>query len=200
MQQLKNIASLFTGSRRAVISDMLNNASRPFYRSCQPIDFPALEDSFSDWVVARFKIVGVACTKGVVNSLRKLVQDTPNYVQMACFHLVAEGVEKVDQSKNQEVLRTIVKQNAYSYHTLFNSLRPLQQRALRLAAVESEGIFSKGLLGKYEIPSGPALASSIKSLRQKQILDEGTARGKVVFDDPLFAIWLKTEFANSSSP
>ncbi len=200
MQQLKNTAFFFTGSRRSVINDMLNNASRPFYRSCQPIEFPALEDTFSDWIIARFKSVEVTCTKEVVNSLRKLVQDTPNYVQMACFHLVAEGVDKVDQPKVQEVLRTIVKQNAYSYQTLLNSLRPLQQRALRLAAVESEGIFSKELLGKYEIPSGPALASSIKSLRQKQILDEGTSKGKVVFDDPLFAIWLKTEFANSSSP
>ena len=199
MQQLKNTAFLFTGSRRSVINDMLNNASRPFYRSCQPIEFPALEDSFSNWIVARFKSVGVTCTYEAISNLRKLVQDTPNYVQMACFHLVAEGVDKVDQAKIQDVLRTIVKQNAYSYQTLLNSLRPLQQRALRLAAIESEGIFSKDFLAKYEIPSGPALASSIKSLKQKQILDEGTAKGKVVFDDPLFAIWLKNEFSDSVS-
>jgi hypothetical protein len=197
MQQLRNTAFLFTGSRRSVINDMLNNASRPFYRSCQPIEFPALEDSFSDWIVARFKSVGVSCSKNVVNSLRKLVQETPNYVQMACFHLVAQGVDKVDQEKIHEVLRTIVKQNAYSYQTLLNSLPLLQQRSLRLAAVESEGIFSKELLGKYEIPNGPALASSIKSLKRKQILDEGTAKGKVNFDDPLFAIWLRTEFAQN---
>lgn len=196
MQQLKNTAFLFTGSRRSVITDMLNNVSRPFYRSCQPIEFPALEDTFSDWIVTRFKSVGVACSKEVAIKLRKLVQDTPNYVQMACFHLVAGGVDKVDEHKIQEVLRTIVKQNAYSYQTLLNSLRPLQQRALRLAAVESEGIFSKGLLGKYEIPSAPALASSVKSLRQKQILDEGISKGKVIFDDPLFAIWLRTQFTD----
>ena len=46
----------------------------------------------------------------------------------------------------------------------------------------------------FEISSGPALASAIKSLKDKQILDEGTKRGRVVFDDPLFAIWLRTEF------
>lgn len=194
MQHLKNTVFLFAGSRRSVINDMLNNASRPFYRSCQPIEFPALEDSFSEWIVGRFEKVNVACSKESVNELRRLVQDTPNYVQMACFHLVAEGVERVDRAKIHDVLRTIVKQNAYSYQTLLNSLSPIQQRALRLAAIESEGIFFKELLKKYEIPSGPALASSIKSLKEKQILDEGTAKGKVVFDDPLFAIWLKNEF------
>jgi hypothetical protein len=113
---------------------------------------------------------------------------------MTCFHLVAEGVEHVDTQKVHQALRTVVKQNAYSYQTLLNSLPALQQRALRLAAVESEGVFAKELLAKYEIPSGPALASSIKSLKRKQILDEGTAKGRVVFDDPLFAIWLRAEF------
>jgi len=71
-------------------------------------------------------------------------------------------------------------------------------------------------LRRFEISSGPALASAIKSLKDKQILDEGTKRGRVVFDegtkrgrvvldegtkrgrvvfdDPLFAIRLRTEF------
>ena len=35
MQQLDNVAFIFTGSRRHIISDMLNNETRTFYRSCQ---------------------------------------------------------------------------------------------------------------------------------------------------------------------
>lgn len=59
---------------------------------------------------------------------------------------------------------------------------------------EQENIYSKELLSKHEILGGPVLASSIKSLKRSQILDEGTAKGKVIFDDPLFAIWLRNEF------
>ena len=87
-----------------------------------------------------------------------------------------------------------MKQNAYAYQTILNSLTQIQQRALRLAAKEGESIYVKEVIQKYEIPSGPTLASAIKALKQKQILDEGTARGKAIFDDPLFAIWLKYEF------
>lgn len=44
-------------------------------------------------------------------------------------------------------------------------------------------------MAKYEISSGPALASAIKSLKDKGILDEeSSGRGTVIFDDPLFAI------------
>lgn len=194
MQQLKNTTFLFTGSRKSVINDMLNNASRPLYRSAQPIEFPSFGDEFTNWIVERFGSVGVECDQDAIHLLRQLVQDTPNYVQMACFHLVASGITKVDTKAVREVMRPIVRQNSYAYQTLLNTLTPIQQRALRLAAKETEQVFSKDLLAQYEIPSGAAMASVIKSLKQKQILDEGTAKGKVIFDDPLFAIWLRTEF------
>ena len=58
----------------------------------------------------------------------------------------------------------------------------MQQRALRLAA-ENKQVFGKELLAKYDIPSAPALASSLKALKEKGILDEeGTVKGRVIFD------------------
>lgn len=194
MQQIKNISFLFSGSRHGIIHDMLNNPARPFYRSAQLIEFPTLGPEFSKWVIERFASANIKCDPQAIEKLRAEVQDTPNYVQMACFHLVAEGVTKVDGAAIDKVLRTVVKQNAYAYQTLLNSLTQIQQRALRLAAKEGEAIYSKETIQKYEIPSGPTLAGAINALKQKQILDEGTARGKVIFDDPLFAIWLRTEF------
>ncbi len=70
-----------------------------------------------------------------------------------------------------------------------------QRRALRLAANERRSQFQKDLLTEYEITSAAALSSSIKALKTKGILDEeGTTKGKVLFDDPLFAFWLRLCF------
>jgi GTPase SAR1 family protein len=194
MQQLRNTSFLFTGSRKRLISDMLNNASRPLYRSCQSIDFPSFGEEFIDWIIKRFGEVGAKVDKEAIRHLKKVVQDTPNYVQMVCFHLVATGHKKIGLSEVDTILKRVVRQNAYAYQTLLNSLSPVQQRALRLAAVEGKQIFSKDLLNKYEM-SAPAMASSINALKSKGILDEeGTGRGTVIFDDPLFSIWLKTSF------
>lgn len=196
MQQSSNTVFLFTGSRKSVISAMMNGPMRPFYRSCQSLEFPAFGSEFTDWVIGRFGTLGITCDRNAIEELRKLTQDTPNYVQMACFHLVAQNVEHVGVAEIREVLKTIVRQNSYAYQTVLNSLTGIQQRALRLAANESEQIFSKELLRKYEIPSAPTMASVIKALKNKQILDEDTAKGKVIFDDPLFAIWLLGEFSS----
>jgi len=195
MQKLKNVSFLFTGSRKSLISEMLNHPARPLYRSCQMIDFPHFGLEFTDWVIDRFATVGIDCQREAVEHLRKLVQDTPNYVQMVCFHLVAQARTKITAKDVREVLETVAKQNAYAYQTLLNSLTLAQQRVLRLAANEKQSLFQKGLLAKYEIVSAPALHSSIKALKSKGILDEeGTGKGNVLFDDPLFAFWLQLSF------
>src|SRR5262249_42508622 len=76
-QKLSNVSFLFTGSRRSLISEMLNDPARPLYRSCQPIEFPSFGEDFSDWIISRFNVVGIACTREAVDHLRQLVQDTP---------------------------------------------------------------------------------------------------------------------------
>lgn len=196
-QKLKNVSFLFTGSRKSLISDMLNNPSRPFYRSCQMIDFPLFGEEFTDWVIERFAHVGVKCQRKAIEHLRERVQDTPNYVQMVCFHLIAQARTTISIRDVDEVLETVVRQNAYAYQTLLNSLPLAQQRALRLAANEKKSLFQKDLLIKYEIASSAALHSSIHALKAKGILDEkGTTKGCVLFDDPLFASWLKLCFNN----
>jgi AAA+ ATPase superfamily predicted ATPase len=195
MQQLRNTSFLFTGSRKRLIADMLNNSSRPLYRSCQSIDFPAFGEELVDWVVHRFADVGVKIEREAVRALKQTVQETPNYVQMVSFHLIVAGHKKITGKEVKETLKKVVSQSSYTYQTLLNSLTPLQQRALRLSANEGKQIFAKPFLKKYEIPSAPALASSIKALKSKGLLDEeGTTKGAVIFDDPFLAIWLREVF------
>lgn len=197
MQQLRHTSFIFTGSRRSVIYDMLNNPSRPLYKFCQPIEFPSFGEEFTDWVLKRFQEIGIKCHRNAIEHLRQVVQNTPNYVQMVCFHLVALGKQEINIEEVDKTINIVVQQNAYAYQTLLNTLTPTQQRTLRLAAIEGKQIFAKEMLSKYEISSGAALSSAIKSLKEKEILDEGGAsRGTVVFDDPLFSIWLRTAFDN----
>lgn len=197
MQQLRHTSFIFTGSRKSVIYDMLNHPARPLYKFCQPVEFPSFGKEFTDWIIQRFAVVGIKCDPQAIEHLRKIVQDTPNYVQMVCFHLVALGIDHVSIKTIDDTLKIVVQQNAYAYQTLLNSLTPTQQRTLRLAAKEGKQLFAKDQLAKYEIASSAALSSAIKALKDKEILDEESGRrGSVIFDDPLFAIWLKTSFDN----
>jgi hypothetical protein len=63
-----------------------------------------------------------------------------------------------------------------------------------MSAKVKEGVFTREIIQQYEIPSPQHVAQAIKALKEKQILDEETGRGKIIFDDPLFSIWLNLEF------
>ena len=192
MQQLRNTSFLLTGSKKSLIYDMLNNHTRPLYRSCQTIEFPSFGEEFTDWIAQRFSSASCTCDRQAIVHLRQLVQDTPNYVQMVCFHLIAQGKKHITKEAVEASLTTVVRQNAYAYQTLLNSLTLTQQRVLRLAAHAGKQLFHKQQLARYDISSGAALASAIGALKQKGILEEAhTHRGSVLFDDPLFAMWLK---------
>jgi len=78
MQQLPNTTFLFTGSRKSAISDMLTNESRPFYRSCQTLDFPSLGEEFIDWIIGRFHRVGVECDRQALPEFKRAVQKYAN--------------------------------------------------------------------------------------------------------------------------
>jgi len=194
MQSLKGVTFVFTGSKRSLIEEMLNNSNRPFFKSCQQIIFPVFGEEFTDWVVQRFGIAHVICERAAVTLLREKLGNTPNYVQMVSFHLVAEGGRSVTSSDIEDILPRIVAQSSFAYETLLSSLPPGQQRAVRLAAHESEEIYNKEFLKRYEITSGPALASAVRALKEKGIIDEGSKKGRVSFDDPMFALWLQNNF------
>lgn len=196
MQEHRHASFIFSGSRRSMIHEMFNDSGRPFYRSCQLIDFPFLGREFTDWVIERFRGIGIEAEREVIEYLREQVSETPNYVQMACFHIVAEGHRRVDRALIDRVLGTIVKQADYAYQTVMNALPPGQQRVLRMAALEDgEAMFAKDKLERYEIRHPSHVAQSIRSLKDKHILDESPKKGKVIFDDPLFALWLRHEFS-----
>ncbi len=198
MQQAKQTSFLFSGSRRSVIHQMFNDQSRAFYRSCQLIDFPIFGEGFTTWIIERFKKAGLTVDSEIIKYIRDLVADTPHYVQMICFNIVAAGHQKVSKKTVEDTLNTVINQNSYAYQTLLSTVSPVHQRVLRMAAIEKDSVFSKENLARYDIKSPSHVSQAINSLKSKQILDEGSASGKVIFDDPLFTLWLQREIKETN--
>jgi hypothetical protein len=193
MQTNKSVSFVFSGSRKSIIHDMFNNPARPFYASCQLIHFPVLPAEFSVWLSERFKLAGISASVSEVDYLRGLVRETPNYVQQVCYHLVADGVKEVTPAAIDETLKMIVKRNAYAYQTLLRSLTGNQQKVLRMAARVGSSVYSREVYQQFGIKTGAHVSQAVNALKKVNILDEDSAKGVLLFDDPLFALWLKTE-------
>lgn len=199
-QHAGKITLLLTGSRRDIANAMVNDNKRPLYRACQVIDFPPLDAGFNAWVGERFAHIGITADADALVYLRRLVHDSPNYVQMVCFNLVATGCTHVNREAIDAALFMIVNQNTYSYETLLYSLTPAQQHVLRMVALEEEGLFSTQVLRRYEINSPAHATNAIKALKKRHIIDhEPAGRGRVSFDDPFFRLWLRYKFSSGNA-
>ena len=199
-QQVGEVAYMLTGSRRDVVHGMINDSRRPLYRAFNILDFPPLEPEFTDWILERFAGTATKTTRETIDYLRQKVADSPNYVQMVCYHLVAMGCDVADKHMIDTALINVTMQNAYSYETHLHNLSPHQQRVLRMLALEEEGYFSEVLLRQYEIASTAYVTNAIHALKKKNILDqEAPGRGRVSFDDPLFKLWLRHKFGGYAS-
>jgi uncharacterized protein len=175
IQQLQNTCFIFTGSRRSVICDMINNPSRPLYQFCQPITFPYFGEEFTDWIIARFMSAQIVASRDAIKHLRRALQDLPNYVQMACFHLALLSKNEITLEDVDSAVKAIAFQNIYAYQTLLSTLTPAEQKAVYLIAKEEKKAFA------------------IEGLKKKRILDEkGTHPSSLMFEDPLFAVWLRS--------
>ena len=194
MQNNPEIHFIFTGSRRALLEKMFNDPKRPFYHSCQIINFEEFGPKFSLWVLDRLKKAGISCEQMTVDYLRQKVDDSPYYVQMVGFHLVAQGLEKVSPSNIDETIDLISMQSSYSYEALLNALTPSQIRFLRMLADHGKPKWNKQDLKRYEFKSGSNIQSAARSLVEKQILEKNPITKTFIFDDPLFKVWLTKKF------
>jgi hypothetical protein len=196
MQHGKNLTFIFSGSRRALIHPMFNDNSRAFYMSSQLIDFPHLGDEFTDWIISRFAKTNIKATGEVVQYLRKRAGDSPNYTQMICFGLVALGAPVVTTAMVDTVVRDLTRQNSYGYQSILSGFSPVQQRVLRMVAIEEKRIFSRELLKQYDIKAPSHVTQAINAGIARHLIDDSSARGRVQFDDPFFSAWLKELFAD----
>jgi hypothetical protein len=195
MQFTRSCVFLFSGSQHGILLDMFSQKSRPFYRSSQVVEFTPIDDAlFSKWLIHKFQSVGVGVQEDAIDYLQKQVDHSTNYVQMACFHLVAKGVSVVNKQAIDEVLSQMASQGQYAYGTLLASLPPVQQRVLRMVALEGRAGSSQELMERYEIKNPPHVNIAVKSLVAKQILNVSSSIREASFDDPLFAVWLRNEF------
>jgi hypothetical protein len=197
MQHSQKLTFIFSGSRRALIHPMFNDNTRAFFMSAQLIDFPRFGDEFTDWIISRFATIQVVVEPQVVTHLRKKVGDSPNFCQMVCFGLASLNEQNITSKMVDSVIRDLTHQNSYTYQTVLSSFSSVQQRVLRMVAIEETKVFSRDLLKQYDIKSPSHVSQAIKTAIKRQIIDESSSQGKIQFDDPFFATWLKGVFSDN---
>jgi AAA+ ATPase superfamily predicted ATPase len=194
IQNHRDVAYIFLGSRRHLIQKMFMDKSRPLYRA--GAHYPLGTISEKHWIPfirQHFKATDRTISEKLIHSICASTQGHPFYTQHLC-HAVWELCERKEEATEEvlkEATRLLLQRENYAYTTLWESLALNQRKFLKGLAHEAAKVqpFSAEFIGKYSLGSASNVQRVVDSLLEKDVTDRDN--GSFLISDRFFRLWIQ---------
>lgn len=197
IQQCKNTIFLFSGSKRHLMSNMFNSASKPFYQSAISMSLaPIPLDIYVDFASDLFTQYGKKVNKQLVEKVYNQFEGYTWFIQMMMnelFALTAEN-ELCDIDKLPIARNNIITAQDNSYKEIMFHLSSRHKMLLQAIAKEgvANGITSTNFISKYNLISASSVQAALKPLLEKDFLTLDNNHYRIY--DYFFAHWLRYNY------
>ena len=194
IQNHREVAYLFLGSRKHLIQKMFLDRSRPLYRAGghYPLG-PIAEEHWRPFISERFAAARKKISGELVHSIYEQTQGHPFYTQHLC-HAVWELCERggaVTEQMVREALKLLLQRENYAYSTLWESLAINQRKLLKGIAGEEGAV--KPFAGYFVQSAGLGSPSNaqraVDSLLERDVIDRDN--GSFLITDRFFRLWVR---------
>ena len=187
IQQHDNIAYIFSGSQKHLITDMFSNAKRAFYR--QAASFPLQKitpRAYVAWVTDLYKQDGRSIDERLVLDVVRRCDRHPAYIQEFLYHLWQQ--ESLSATVIDGLERRIIRRRMAEFAYAWDSLTLNQRRALKLiAATGGKGLYAVDNLARFGFRTPSQATAAIDKLIQREFV---VKNGFYQIQDPIFKRWL----------
>ena len=186
IQKCHRAQFIFSGSKRHMMSNMFNSASKPFYQSAMSMGLGAIPiDTYSDFAKSLFEERGKQIEKETIETVWNLYGGYTWFVQMMMNELYAltpEGGTCIPAMISEAKSNVIMAQEN-SYKDLLSNIPPKQKTVLQAIAKEgiAQNITSSKFIKKYNLNSASSVQAAVKLLLKNDIITH-TDNGYRVYD------------------
>lgn len=173
MQPLRNTRFIFCGSNHCIMSEIFNNAKRPFYGSCMNISLGFIaEGDYSNFIANHFKKNRKTISKEAIEFILDFTQSHTYYTQLLCNQVYASNIKKVTLENVRTISAELLKQQENNFYQYRNLLTGAQW--LLLTAIAEEVRVTKPhaaqFIKKYKLGTSSMVTRSLESLLQKEMI------------------------------
>ena len=192
-QKHQQVGYCLYGSKRHMMLEVFTNSSKPFYKFgnimfLNKISAPCLVEFFKN----RFAETDKEITDDACHMIATLVDNHPYYAQQ----LAQQSWLRTHDVCSCEIVaaahKALVEQLSLLFVTITETLTTQQLNYLRALVAGESAISSTKVMTRYHITSATSVARSKAALIKSDILDN--IAGKIYFQDPIYAYWLKSEY------
>lgn len=192
-QRHQNVAYCLYGSKRHMMMEVFTNSSKPFYKFgnlmfLNKISTPYLVEFFK----SRFYDTGKQINEDAANLIVELVANHPYYAQQLAQQSWLRTKDVCTIEIVREAHTALVEQLSLLFVTITETLTTQQLNYLKALIAGEKSISSTEVMHRYKISSTTSIARSKAALIKNDVLDN--IAGKISFQDPIYAYWLKTEY------
>ena len=170
VQRHANIAYIFSGSQKHLLSQMFNTTDRAFYHMATSYPLDRIElHHYADWAQTLFARKKITLDDGIVNDIVARCEHQPMYIQQFLFELWRQ--EDIRPEVIDAIEFKILARRENEFVILWDSLTSNQRKALRMIAVMGgQGIYSADALHRFGFKSGSLLKRALTSLSAREIV------------------------------
>lgn len=196
VQEHRAVGYVFAGSKTRILSDMVSDAARPFYRLGDWLWLGELPRAdFTQFLSNGFELLSIEIEEAALNSILDLAHEVPYNVQQlarACWEL-ARDADRLDVALVERAFGEILRRNDAVYTASWAVLTAIQKRTLR-AIIEFYGQNMTGIAATQRI-GRPAnsVKRALESMVDRDILRADQAAGQTQYrlEDPFFGAWIE---------
>ena len=197
IQRSINTSFIFSGSKRHVMSNMFNSASKPFYQSAITMSLaPIPVEIYTGFATQMFEMYNKKASQRLIEIVYNQFEGFTWFVQMMMNELFAltSTNELCDIEKLEIARKNIIQSQENAYKEILSKLSHKQKMLLQAIAKEgiAEGITSAKFIKKYNLSSASSIQAAIKPLLENDLLTQNENRYRVY--DYFFADWLKSSY------
>lgn len=184
------------GSKRHIMSKIFMNRSMPFYQFGDLIWLEKIPTAdWTDYIVSHFSDAGRHISAALANSICKVIDDYPSYVQQLAS-IVLNHLEP-GTTATEEVLRESVRELLLANEALFmQQIEPLTVYQMNMLRAIVSGIHSgyseTAVRRNFDLGSPSNIVRLREALKERDLV---YSELKLLYiTDPVFALWFKMRF------
>jgi AAA+ ATPase superfamily predicted ATPase len=192
-QHHHNVGYLFAGSKRHLISSMVSDPNRAFYKLGDIMNLKKIKPAeMIGFLQKQFSKGPIEVGENALKYILRVSENVPYNVQYLCHHMWNWCLEeeKLEKKDVLEVLENIINEQSVNYIAFWDGLSLHQRLFLKaISKIQDRHIFSKGFIMENDLGTAGSVQKSIALLKKKNIID--VVGKEIWFNDVFFKEWIK---------
>ena len=191
-QHQQHVNYCLFGSKKHLLQNMFLKSSYPFYKFGDIIPLePIKEDLWIPYLQQGFRSWGKELPEAIARQICTSVQLHPSYVQQLAWLTLLNTQQVASEETLQLGIDDLINENAALFIQQTEQLTPFQLNFLYAMLDGVDTDFGKeNIREQYQLGAYSNIARVKGALVEKELIDT-QAGSKVVFADPVFALWLR---------